>query len=55
MNEEVKEVREPVKTVMYYYFDENGHQIWTSNEQLALSRARAYDTEVFRVETDPKK
>jgi hypothetical protein len=37
-------------TVMYYYFDEQGNKLWTSNEQLALSRARAYDSEVYRIE-----
>lgn len=37
-------------TVMYYYFDDQGRQIWTSNEHLALSRARAYDSEVYRIE-----
>lgn len=36
--------------VMYYYFDKQGKQIWTSNETLALMRAREYDSEVFRVE-----
>ena len=50
-----EEIKEPTKTIMYYYFDKQGNKIWTSNEHLALSRARKYDTEVFRVETDPKK
>ena len=35
---------------MYYYFDKQGKQIWTSNETLALMRAKEYDSEVFRVE-----
>lgn len=37
---------------MYYYFDSNGQKCWTSNEQLALARAREYDSEVYRVEQD---
>jgi len=41
---------EEQKTVMYYYFDKQGKQIWTSNETLALMRAKEYDSEVFRVE-----
>ena len=40
---------------MYYYFDDNGQICWTSNEQLALSRAREYDSEVYRVEEPTKK
>ena len=40
---------------MYYYFDNNGQKCWTSNEQLALSRAREYDSEVYRVEEPTKK
>jgi hypothetical protein len=36
--------------VMYYYFDKQGNKVWTSNETLALMRAREYDSEVFRVE-----
>lgn len=42
---------EKIETVtMYYYFDKQGRQIWTSNETLALNRAREYDSEVFRIE-----
>ena len=35
---------------MYYYFDASGQKCWTSNEQLALARAREHDSEVYRVE-----
>lgn len=40
---------------MYYYFDAQGRQIWTSNETLALMRAKEYDSEVFRVEQPVEK
>jgi hypothetical protein len=35
---------------MYYYFDSQGNKVWTSNEALALSRARAHNSEVYRIE-----
>jgi hypothetical protein len=41
-------------TVMYYYFDDQGNKLWSSNEQLALSRAKAYDSEVYRISIDKK-
>jgi len=34
---------------MYYYF-RGGVQVWTSNEVLAMSRARILDTDVFKIE-----
>lgn len=43
------------KIVMYYYFDKQGNKVWTSNENLALSRAKALDTEVYRVELESDK
>ena len=44
--------KQPV--VMYYYFNAKGMQIWTSNETLALMRAREYDSEVFKIEIQTK-
>lgn len=34
---------------MYYYF-RDGVKVWTSNEVLALSRARILDSEIFKIE-----
>lgn len=34
---------------MYYYF-RDGVKVWTSNETLAMSRARILDSDVFRIE-----
>ena len=39
---------------MYYYSD-GKKQLWTSNEVLALSRARTHDSEVYRVEFEVEK
>lgn len=46
--------KEKQNNVMYYYFDDQGNKLWSSNEQLALSRARAYDSEVYRLEIQSK-
>jgi len=40
--------------IMYYYFNREGVQLWTSNDTLALMRARIYDSEVFRLEKEVK-
>lgn len=33
----------------YYYFNEKGQKIWTIIESVAFSRARFYNSEVFKV------
>lgn len=43
---------ENLKITMYYYFDSKGNQLWTSNELLALNRAKEFDSEVYKVELD---
>ena len=42
------------KVPMYYYFDSKGNQLWTSNEVLALNRAKEFNSEVYKVELDAK-
>lgn len=45
-------VVEKIKTAMYFYFDRLGNKLWTSNETLAVNRAKAHDSEVFKVEIE---
>lgn len=46
---------EKTSVTMYYYFDSKGNQLWTSNELLALNRAKEFNSEVYRVELTANK
>lgn len=45
---------EKTSVTMYYYFDSKGNQLWTSNELMALNRAKEFDSEVYKVELNAK-
>lgn len=40
-------VEEPI--VMYCYFNDKKHKIWTCNSSLAFTRAKVYGSQVYEV------
>ena len=51
----INRMEEKAKTVMYFYYDKSGNKLWTSNETLAINKAKDYDSEVYKVEFDAPK
>ena len=43
------EYKRSLKKIMYYYFDDLGNKIWTSNELLAYKRSEKYNSDIYSV------